>query len=80
MFSFLREGKSFPRVTSDSSHVCVTSNYSQGQVIISPTRKQDNMIQYEAVLSVHGRTARQLVLIGAIMEIFSPEFVNNVQP
>ena len=38
MFSFLSEGKSFPCVTSNSSHVYVTSNFSQKKVIISPTK------------------------------------------
>ena len=38
MFSFLSESKSFPCMTSNSSHVCVTSNFSQKKVIISPTK------------------------------------------
>ena len=37
---------------------------------------QDNMIQYMTVLCVDCSFDRQLVLIGTIMGIFSPEFVN----
>ena len=41
---------------------------------------QDNMIQYAAVMCADCSFDRQLVLIGTIMGIFSPDFVNNVQP